>query len=292
MKDISKLLIPVYSFFLLMCSSSVHAEISILKVEKKKAVLQFDSSIDALKKGDKLNATDGTSEASITVSKVKGNKAVGIIKSGEAKKGMKATKVEVVKTKSAKGDSVASSPSEGGGKKKIRWGASVGMILSTMSVKLTSGATTETANMTGTSYGAKGYGEIPVGKSLWIRAGFGYEVVDVSATITNTLCGNGLTSSCMAQLPFISTDGIAGWNFVNGKIKMNIFGGAGLLFPMGPVTNALESSSVKQSATIKAGAGISFGKKNKFPIEVEYNMLPASADVKTTYIQIRAGMTF
>ncbi len=290
MKDIAKLLTPLCSFFLFVCSNSVHAEISILKVDKKKAVLQFDVVADGIKKGDKLRATDDSGEALLIVSKVKGNKAVGVVKTGEAKKGMKATKSENTKA-TGKGEvTTSASSSQGGGKKKIRWGASLGMNMGAMSVNLTSGATTETANMTGTSFGGKGYGEIPIGKNLWIRAGFGYEMLDVKGSISNTLCGG--TTSCVAQLPFLSGDGIAGWNFVNGRIKMNLFGGAGLLFPMSPVTNALDTASIKQSAAIKAGAGISFGRKNRFPIEVEYNMLPASADVKTTFIQFRAGMTF
>ncbi|OQW46871.1 MAG: hypothetical protein A4S09_02895 [Proteobacteria bacterium SG_bin7] len=289
MKDIMKLLTPFCSFLLLICCYSAQGEISVLKVEKKKAVVQFDGATEGLKKGDKLRATDGANEALIIISKVKGNKAVALVKTGEAKKGMKATKIENAKQKD-KDDSIAAEPSEGNGKKKIRWGASLGANLGTMSVRLTSGGTTETANMTGTSFGAKGYGEIPIGRTLWIRAGFGYEMIDVKGTIANSLCGS--STQCIAQLPFISADGIGGWNFINGKTKMYLLGGAGLLFPMGPSTNALDNASIKQSAAIKAGAGISFGKKNRFPIEVEYNMLPASSDVKTTFIQVRGGITF
>lgn len=292
MKDIAKFLTILTSFFLLVSSYSAHAEISVLKVDKKKAVLGFDPATDALKKGDKLRASDGTSDSLVIVSKVKGSKAVGVIKTGDVKKGMKATKIDMAKVKTA-AKTEGAAPAEGstsGSKKKIRWGASVGSNLSTMQVKLTSGGTVETANMTGTSFGGKGFAEIPIGKSLWLRAGLGYEMVDVKGTITNTLCGG--TTSCVAQLPFFSADGIGGWNFVNGRFKMNVFGGAGLLFPSSPSTNALDTASIKQSAAIKAGLGISFGKKMQFPIEVEYNMLPASADVKTTFIQVRAGFSF
>ncbi len=289
MKNILKFTFAKLCWFLIFCSFSAHAEITIVKAEKGKAVLQFDLAADGLKKGDKLRASDGTKDALIVVSKVKGNKAVGKVKTGEVKKEMKVTKIDVAKAKAAV-KSQAKSSDTGSAKKKLRWGVAAGANLATMQVKLTSGATTETANMTGTSYGLKGYGEIPIGSSLWIRGGLGYEMVDVKGTISNPLCG--LSSSCVATIGFASLDGIGGWNFINGGFKMNVFGGAGLLFPSSPVTNALDTASIKQSAAIKVGAGIVFGKKTSFPIEVEYNMLPASADVKTTFIQVRGGITF
>ncbi len=293
MKNIMKLLRIGSAFLFLFCSLFAQAEITVIKAEKGKAVIQFDSS-ESLKKGDKVRATDGANEALIIVSKVKGNKGVGKVKTGEAKKGMKATKMDSSKTKSTTAKTSRESEGLGAaflGKKKLRWGAFAGINMSTMQVKLTSGATTNTADMTGTSFGLKGFGEIPVGSNLWIRGGLGYEMIDVKGTITDPLCQVN-TTACVAQLPFMEIDGIGGWNFFTGKFKMNAFGGAGLLFPMSPVTNALDTGSIKQSASIKFGVGMSFGRKIAYPVELEYNMLPASADVKTSFIQIRGGFSF
>lgn len=280
--------IIIKSLLLIFFSHFALANITALKVTGKKAVLEFDSA-NPLEKGDKLKSVDGNTL--VIIGKVKGNKAIANIKSGEAQKGMQFAKAgankKKGKEKSITESPLAPTPEQ---KNKLLFGILAGVGMGSMEVALTDISQTqkETAKLSGMGITVKGFADMPLGSVMFLRGSLGYESIDTTGTLTQfSLCGG--STKCVVQIPFIAADGIAGIYFVNRSWKFYGFGGGGLLFPMGPNTNALNSSSIKQSGAIRAGAGLRFG---KFPIEVEYEMLPPSSDVKTTVIQIRTGYAF
>ena len=250
-------------------------------VKGNKVVIELDGNT-AVKKGDKMRTSDG---AVILIAKVKKNKAAGKIKSGTTKKGMTLQKME--SSKVAKGKKSESS-SDGSKKSKMQIGAMVGMGMDSMTIALSSTVSTSPA---GSGFVVSGFADVPLSSSLFIRGGVGYMQFKGTDTITTTSCQG--SNTCVVNINFLSLDGLAGWNLVNSTWQMYLLGGAGLMFPMSNSTNALDSASIKQSAAIKAGLGASFNMWNRrVPVEVEYNLLPPSAEVKTTIIVFRTGMTF
>lgn len=143
-------------------------------------------------------------------------------------------------------------------------------------------------------YVGKGVLILPMGSSLFIRAGLGMETFSAEDKLSEaTPVCNG-SSTCIIEINFLTADGFIGWNFINGNFKMYLGGGAGLLFPSSNNTNALSQASIKQTASIDVGLGMSFGfgKSMRMPIEVVYSTLPPSQEVSTSMIKILTGLTF
>ncbi|MDZ4661766.1 MAG: hypothetical protein SGJ18_09120 [Pseudomonadota bacterium] len=269
--------------------ANIFAEDTITTVKKKKVVIALDGNTP-FKKGDVFTASKDGKEARLVISTVKKNKAVGIIKAGTASVGM-TLKKSTDKSVGAKADKVSrkskdkSEPKKSGG---MSYGVLAGIGLDSISVKLI-GAT---AKASGMGFVGKGVLVLPMGSSLFIRAGLGIETFKAEATISTPAC-NG-SSKCVVEINFLTADGFLGWNIVNGDFKMYIGGGAGLLFPSSNNTNALSQSSIKQTASFDLGGGISFGlgKTMRVPVEVIYSALPPSQEVTTSMIRVLTGFTF
>ncbi len=260
---------------------------TITTVKKNKVVIQLDGSTP-FKKGDNFVASKDGKEAKLKISTVKKNKAVGIVKSGTAVAGMTLKKVEG-KTASAKTPKTkkgkASTASRGNS--GMSFGAMGGIAMDSISVKLI-GAT---ADASGMGFVAKGILALPMGSSLFVRAGLGIETFSATATIGTPAC-NGSTN-CVVEITFMTADGFLGWNFINDDFKMYVGGGAALLFPSSNSTNALSESSIKQTASFDLGLGMSFSMGSmRVPIEIIYSSLPPSQEVSTSMIRILGGVTF
>ncbi len=263
----------------------------VVKVKGRSALVELKG--DPAVVGDVfyLISPDGKRRAIMTISKVKGDKAIGKITKGKAQVGY------TLEFRPAKGSSAsarASSPStssSGGGLQRSYWGALLGYSMDTMSVNVKNAlqASVGTANMSGSGFSVKGLFDYELFPQIWFRGTAG---VDMFNAAGGKICGAANTDACDAKLTYVTADFIARYVFGRGGFRPWVGGGLGLLFPASKETTALDSASISTTNVMLALGGLDWQLSPRMyvPISVEYGLLPKSDEVEANWIAIRVGI--
>ncbi|MCO5113877.1 MAG: porin family protein [Bdellovibrionaceae bacterium] len=232
----------------------------------------------------------------IRITKVQGNKAIGMLLKGKAIKG-----AELALRPSKKKSNVAKkaayeqySYDEGGGKKKairrnkeLAVGGVLGMVQSSANVSFNTG---EKASLSGSGISIKAMGDYSLTNHIFLRGYVGTQPFE--AKEGNRTCIG--VVNCVMSINYLAAD-IWGRYIFNPDSNMRFWGGvgAGLLFPLNTGnTNAVVKSDISSTMVFQVGGGLDWFINDKFfiPVLAEYNLIPPSDDVKTSMISIRAGL--
>lgn len=276
-------------------SFSAHAG-KVMKVKGEKVYILFDQE-DPFAEGDYflLNNDEGKKLGLVQLKKVKGLKAVGVLKKGKANKGY--TTTFKAAGKKAKKESVAvtddsSSVSEENDSTypSSRMGVLVGYGMASQDVD--QGAQ-GISSQSGSSIAVRGVYDYPLFSSVYIRGMAGGEFLSVSgdgapltAPSTRTTIGTDIT--------YLALDALFHWSVMKGaSSNLYLIGGMGILYPMSKTSDAILEDSIDSLAIGEFGAGFEF-KLNGYslPFEISYYYFPSGEDVKTNVISLKLGLLF
>ncbi len=239
--------------------------------------------------GDQFFALEGgKKKAVLKITQVKGEKAMAVVTKGKAAAG------QSLQLGRSSGGAVGES-SSGGGPSKIsgfrNWGVLGSYLMSKMDAKVvvdeTSGET-ETAAMTGSSFGVVGFSDYGLSRNFVLRGGVGYEMFQTMGSISNTSACEG--GDCNVNISYLSFYGQAKYIIME-KPSLWVGGGVGFLLAMSKSSSVLNESdiSANQIYNFAIGADFAMGAKNFIPVVFEYNLFPASATVSANFMALRAG---
>jgi len=263
----------------------------VVKVSGKKVYIIFDSNEGGtFAENDFFLLTDGSGKkkALIQLKKVKGLKAVALLKKGKADKGYGTVFKSAGSGKGELSDDGGESKSSGSSshynRNQSHWGAMFGYGVAGQDVNQGTSTSTES----GSSMGIKlGY-DYPLLPSVTLRGLGGVELFSVS--------GQGMPLSSTAQstvgtdITYISFDGLAKWNFAG---SLYGFAGAGILYPMTKSSDVIVEGSIESLAVGEFGVGYEIGWGHWIvPIDFTYYFFPAGSDVKTSLYSIKLGIFF
>lgn len=272
---------------------------TISKVKGSGALIDLQG--EAAAPGDQFFAmsADGKRKALISISKVKGDKAIGKIEKGNAAAGMS------LQHKGASGDGAtpsnkkvarkkgATSATETAAHAKSYWGVMAGFSMDKMSVLVKpniGGFTEQTTSLSGSSFSGNAFFDYELFPQVWFRGLGGIEGFNVSGS---SICGVGNSEACTANIYYLSVDFIARYIFVNtGTFRPWLGGGLAMMFPATKKASALEPSSISNTNVIQVmgGADVFVNQEMFIPFSVEYGMLPKSNEVDASWIQVRLGL--
>lgn len=271
---------------------SAHAG-KVVKVKGKKVYIVFDADEGGtFAEGDMFNLTDagGKKKALIQIKKVKGLKAIALLKKGKADKGFGTSfrsagkKGELAETD----DSSSSSSPSSHNSMQSRFGAMFGYGVAGQDVDQGSSVSAQT----GSSMAIKGAYDYPLLQTVSLRALGGVELFSVSGM------GEPLNSTAQAtvgtDITYLSLDGVLKWSFVQTN-SMNFYalGGVGFLYPLTKSSDVIVEDSIESLGVGEFGAGVEF-KWGKWlvPVDFTYYYFPSGEDVKTSLYSIKAGILF
>lgn len=264
---------------------------------KGKGVL-IDTQGDSMAPGDRFFAVDlaGKRKAIVTISKVRGDKALGRIDKGRADIGMGLMKPGGAPPSSSQAgnsedpyyDQQTTSSS---GASRMAWGGLLGVSSTSLTADIVtdSGLQQGSASTSSTSFSAMGLFDYQLFDQVWFRGLGGVEAFKTSGPAQ---CGTSSNSTCDVNIMYLSADAIARYVFSNGNIKPWVGGGVALLFPLSKSSSLLQSSSITSTYAFLFTGGVDWKLNPKMyvPISIEYAMLPKSDTVEASWIQLRFGL--
>ncbi len=268
--------------FALTISSAFQVNAAVVKAVKDKKVL-VDMQSDKFKAGDILRAQDssGKTVALIKIIKVKGSLAEGIFK-GKAEKGLSVSLKPASEKKSAGASRSSHKSSEPFSDKKL--GVMVGLSNGSATAKVTALTGTATTSMSGMGFSVKGVMDTQLLSWLNFRGLAGFQQFNVTGTDPNGGCGG----SCNTKVLYLGADFLARFMFTD---ALWAGGGASLLFPMTKSSTAITASSISNTLVYQVAAGydLHFADSAYIPIQVDYDLFPASSTVTASMISARIG---
>lgn len=284
-----QLLVPVVYLSALFASGAFAAQVA--KVKGKTVLIKTDG--DAVQSGESFYAmADGKRKAVIKISKIKGDKALGVIVKGKAAVGM------TLSPRGAGGGKVAKhsggSPAEAGDHVRAYWGGLLGYGMDSMNVQVnnsTTNAAIGTAAMSGTGFSAKGLFDYELFSQIWFRGTTGIEQLNVTG---NSICGTGNVTACNAKLMYFTLDLLGRYVFAVGNFRPWLGGGVGLLFPAAKSSTALKATSIGTTNVMLIAGGLDYfiNPRMYVPVSLEYGLLPKSDEVDAHWITFRVGLAF
>lgn len=285
---------PLYFIFITTAFFSLSVQAAkIAKVNGKKAYLILDSRVEAVK-GDIYEVIDpqGAKKGLIKVMKVKGGRALGLLK-GSAKKGWNLKKRSSSQAK--KGRSGAPQKDRYESLKQASasgsfYGILAGFSSNSMSAKIEQGNnTTLDVDMTGSGFSGRLLFDYALWTSLWFRGLLGLENF---ATKGDANCGLSNNEECKVEISYLALDLWGRYLLTQGTFRPWIGLGFNLLFPSSQVSTAIDEESITSTSVFAAGGGVDwFFKPDMYmPIQIEYGMFPSSETVSVSYISFRLGV--
>ncbi len=266
----------------------------ILKVKGKSALIDLKG--DPAAPGDVFYAVkpDGKRAAILTISKVKGEKAIGKITKGKAAAGytLELKPSQVTQRARPARDEYDSSAESAPTGQRAYWGALVGFAQDSMTVNVndfSTGLFREKTSLSGNAFSAKGLFDYELFPQVWFRGTAGLEGFSASGS---AICGVNNAETCNADIYYLSFDFLGRYVFSRGNIRPWLGGGIGLLFPASKKATALDSSSISTTNVMIFGGGVDWFTSPRMyvPISLEYGLLPKSDEVEATWIALRAGI--
>jgi hypothetical protein len=266
---------------------------SIVKVSGSKVFIVFNSD-DSFAEGDLFVAVNsaGKKTGLILIKKVRGVKAIGLLKKGRAvagstmefkglsKKGAKKSKV------ARDDDSSDSDSSDTGSSKRPRYGVLVGYGIASQSVK--NPADGKSYDLTGSSNSIKGLYDHSLFDTLALRVLGGGEIFSVAGT------GPAANPNFTTDIKYLTLDLLMKWDYYSSSSLRGYFvGGMGAYYPMSKTSTAIDANTLTSFVIGEIGGGLEIKfKKFSVPLEASYYYFPAGETVKTTVISIKTGLIF
>lgn len=269
---------------------------SVIKVSDKKVYIKFTED-DSFTEGDVFYLTnpEGKKIGLVQLQRVKGMKAIGILKKGKATTGNATLFKGVGKSVAKKGklndDESSSSDSDSDSSSsstKSRWGGLLGYGMATQEVKQPTG----TSSQSGSSIAIKLLYEMPIYDSISLRALGGFEIFSVSGTGREP--GQSVDSTVGTDVTYGTVDALFRWNLSNSpSSSFYLLGGMGLWYPISSSSTSIDPSTITSFAIGEVGVGYEM-KMQKFsiPIDLTYYYFPAGEEVETSVISVKAGIIF
>ena len=297
-RGFSSLIVSCFVFVCLSLTSSPAWAGKVVKVKGKKVYIKLSKSeVGSVEKGDKVYLTtkSGKKKGIVKIRKIKGRKALAKLSRGKAKKGYR-TRVKKSKPKPDTNDYAATSEAGNvisedsqSSRPDMLFGLLGGYGIASQDVVQTAG----TSSQSGSSIAVKGLIDYSVFDDIGIRIQAGIEMFSVSGP--GNLNDNASTPGTLAtDITYLSLDALLRWYLLDlGGMRLYISPGIGILSPLSNETSALKEDTISTSSIIILGGGIALpiGKMELFG-GADYYIFPASENVKTSVISLKAGLLF
>ncbi|MCC6137068.1 MAG: hypothetical protein IT287_00415 [Bdellovibrionaceae bacterium] len=282
----------------LFCGSALAG--NVVKSSGKKVYIVFDKSEGGtFAKDDLFNITDanGKKIGVVELKKVKGLKAIGLLRKGKALKGngtlfrsvSKKSKMKKLDNSSKTASKLDTDDEYDTPAGVMRWGAQA----SYGSAKQDVLQDTSTSAQSGSSLGLKAILDYPIFSGFSLHSGFGLEMFSVAGVGTNAQTA--LTNvDISTKITFVSIDALMKYTLTDtGSMRFHLLGGPGILHPMSKSSDSLDPDTISSLVVGEFGGGIEFKMGNtSIPVDFIYYLFPAGETVKTSLISIKVGMYF
>lgn len=268
----------------------------VIKTKGKSVLIELKG--DPAAPGDQFYSIrpDGKRAAILKITKVKGDKAIGVITRGKAAAGhtleIKPAAVTQEARQGTAGTRGRSSTSPINPTGRAYWGAIAGFAMDSMDVNVNNfndNSFLQRTSLSGNGFSLKGLFDYELFPQVWFRGTSGVEGFSVSGS---NICGPGNVQACNADLYYLSFDFLGRYLFSMSQYRPWIGGGIGLLFPVSKKASALDSASISTTNVLVAAGGLDWfiSPTMYVPISLEYGLLPKSDEVEASWITIRAGL--
>jgi hypothetical protein len=288
-----KNLIYLFSFLLFVFSLPAQAG-KVMKVKGQKVYILFDQD-EPFTTGDNFLLTneEGKKVGLVQIKKIKGLKAIGVLKKGKADKGF-ATLFKSAGKKSKSSSVVmaedADAESRTSGEDQSRMGVLVGYGMATQDVD--QGGSGISAQ-DGSSMAVRGVYDYPLFESVFFRGMAGAEIFSVSGSGA-PISAPSTTTTIGTDITYLSLDALFHWSVMKGStFNAYLIGGMGILYPLSKSSEAILEDSIDSLAIGEFGGGIEMRWGSyTFPLEVTYYYFPSGEDVSTNVISVKLGILF
>lgn len=277
-------------------SFSAHAG-KVMKVNGKKVYIVFDQD-EPFTTGDYfvLNNEEGKKLGLVQIKKIKGFKAIALLKKGKAANGLtttfkaaskKAKKSSIVASDDSSEDSGDSSSNNTASRKGLMLGYGLA------SQDVTQSPTLGTSAQSGSSIALRGVYDYPLFSSVYFRGMAGGEFFSVSGD-GYPLSNSSVLSTVGTDITYLALDALFHWTVSKGaSTNFYLLGGMGILYPMSKSSDVILEDSIDSLAIGEFGAGMEF-KLNGYviPFEIAYYYFPSGDDVTTSVISLKLGLIF
>lgn len=281
----------LFIFFFIVTPNLWAAKVT--QVKGKKALIDLET--DSAFAGDRFFVVDeaGKKRGLLTIVQVKGQRAVADINKGSASAGFKLVLAKPgASTKSAegrsKGDSLTSTTSIAT-KLQPGWGLMGNMIMGSMSAKFrgSTTSTTRTTNMAGTNFGFEGYYDYTFGNSWSLRMSGAYQMFNLSGSTEGLDCKG--SNTCTVNISYLAGYGLMRYHFNHGQFATWAGLGGGMLLPVGTSSNVISTASINMVYGVAFGADYKLSRSHYIPFSFEYNIFPATTNVTSNMMILKAG---
>jgi len=270
----------------------------VIKTKGKKVYIIFDQSEGGtFANGDIFHLTDasGKKRGMVELKKVKGLKAIGLLKKGKADKGNTTLFRSEGKKKMKKLEDDVAPPEENpdyleaGSKTRTRWGGMFGYGMAKQDVN----QGTSTSAQSGSSMSVKFVYDYPLFDNFIFRGMGGVEMFSVSGTGI-PITGGTTPAGTGTDITYITGDALLKWNFVEmGSKNIYFLVGGGILYPMSKSSDIIVADSIESLAIGEFGIGFDFMWGSwQIPIDFTYYYFPSGEDVDTNVMSIKFGILF
>lgn len=281
----------------LFCSSTYAGTVA--KSKGKKVYIVFDKSEGGtFAKDDLFNVTDknGKKIGVVELKKIKGLKAVGLLRKGKAAKG-NGTLFRSVgkKTKKMKTLSDVDKPKDDYGTvddfnykpESTRFGLQVGYGTAEQEVALGADGT---SSQSGTNMSIKAILDMPLFSSVSLYMGLGADMFSVEEGTPAIPSASPMTT----KITYIGGDAFLKWTaYKSGGFRGYLLGGGGLLHPMSKTSDAIDPGTITTLFVGEFGAGLEFTVLGyALPVDFVYYYFPSGDSVKTSIMSVRVGFYF
>ncbi len=276
-------------------SFSAHAG-KVMKVNGKKVYIVFEQD-EPFTTGDYfiLNNDEGKKLGLVQVKKIKGFKAIALLKKGKAENGLtttfkaasKKTKKSSIVTSDSESEESDSARNDSG---KSRKGVLLGYGMASQDVNQ---GTLGTSSQSGSSIAVRGVYDYPLFSSVYFRGMAGGEFFSVSGD-GYPLSNSSVVSSVGTDITYLTLDALFHWTLSKGSsTNFYLIGGMAILYPMSKTSDVILEDSIDSLAIGEFGAGIEFNLNGyAIPFEVSYYYFPSGDDVETNVISLKLGLLF
>ena len=139
--------------------------------------------------------------------------------------------------------------------------------------------------MTGSSYGAKAFADLPVSGNFGLIGRFGFENFSVAGS-SPTL------GSIQTSILYIDADLLARYQFLTGNFHPFPLAGIGIHYPLSKSSGVLDVQRISATTIFFLGGGFNYSINPSMYIHAtgEYGLFPPSNDVTTSLIAFRVGV--
>lgn len=276
---------------------------TVVKSKGKKIYIVFDKSEGGtFAKDDLFNITDakGKRIGIVELKKVKGLKAVGVLRKGKAAKGngtlfrsisKKGKKMKTLGDAEKSSDSLGSTDDNFSYKPETtRFGLQFGYSTASQEVVIKDASGTYVSDQSGTSMSFKGIMDMPLLTTVSLYMGLGLDSFEVTEGTPAIPGGEAMST----EIKYFSGDALLKWTaYKSGGFRGYLLGGGGLLHPMSKSSDAIDPGTITTLFVGEFGAGVEFTVLGyALPVDFIYYYFPSSDAVKTSIMAFRIGFYF